>query len=315
MVVLMHSPMPSNSAPGLFLSTLSYLTAPCIGLFFMVSGALLLPVRSGLFSFLKKRFGKIIFPTLFWTAVYIAVNLYFSQSEVDLVRTLCSLPFSPQGHGVLWFMYTLAGLYLLAPIISGWLLNTSKREVEFVLALWTVTLCYPVIGLFADVSQGEQGILYYFTGYAGYFLLGYYMTRWPEGLKWKLLMPLLFIALCTPIAVKIMGWQTDFYEMFWYLSIFVVILTVNIFKAITQFNGNLRTSFLAKYTFGIYLCHILIMRHLLWKMPLIDGIASYPLQTIVVMILTFGLSLLLCMVIGRLPYAGYIIGTSSHKKS
>ena len=43
MVVLMHSPMPTENANGLLLSSLSYFTAPCIGLFFMVSGALLLP--------------------------------------------------------------------------------------------------------------------------------------------------------------------------------------------------------------------------------------------------------------------------------
>lgn len=44
MVILMHSPIPSsNNANGLLLSSLSYFTAPCIGLFFMVSGALLLP--------------------------------------------------------------------------------------------------------------------------------------------------------------------------------------------------------------------------------------------------------------------------------
>ena len=43
MVVMMHSPIPSADANGLLLSSLSYFTAPCIGLFFMVSGALILP--------------------------------------------------------------------------------------------------------------------------------------------------------------------------------------------------------------------------------------------------------------------------------
>ena len=46
MVVLMHSPMASAKAIGLLLSTLSYLTMPCIGLFFAISGALLLPVAT-----------------------------------------------------------------------------------------------------------------------------------------------------------------------------------------------------------------------------------------------------------------------------
>lgn len=34
MVICMHAPYPKEEADGLFLSTLSYLTAPCIGLFF-----------------------------------------------------------------------------------------------------------------------------------------------------------------------------------------------------------------------------------------------------------------------------------------
>ena len=43
MVVMMHSPIPSDNSDGIILSSLSYFTAPCIGVFFMVSGALILP--------------------------------------------------------------------------------------------------------------------------------------------------------------------------------------------------------------------------------------------------------------------------------
>lgn len=43
MVVVMHSPIPSDNSDGIILSSLSYFTAPCIGLFFMVSGALIFP--------------------------------------------------------------------------------------------------------------------------------------------------------------------------------------------------------------------------------------------------------------------------------
>ena len=45
MVVLTHTPMPGLGTPGVVLSSISYLCAPGIGLFFMVSGALLLPVQ------------------------------------------------------------------------------------------------------------------------------------------------------------------------------------------------------------------------------------------------------------------------------
>lgn len=87
MVVLMHSPIPSADAPGPFLTALSYLTAPCIGLFFMVSGALLLPVRQSYPEFLRSRMGRILGPTLFWTAVYVVLKLYQTPESVDLVRT------------------------------------------------------------------------------------------------------------------------------------------------------------------------------------------------------------------------------------
>ena len=63
------------------------------------------------------------------------------------VTDLFSIPFTAQGHGILWFMYTLAGLYLLVPIVSPWLRNASKHEIEIYLALWLVTLLYPYIGL------------------------------------------------------------------------------------------------------------------------------------------------------------------------
>ena len=52
MVVLMHSPVPSGQGSGIFLSTLSYLTMPCIGIFFSISGALLLPVSNVIIAFI-----------------------------------------------------------------------------------------------------------------------------------------------------------------------------------------------------------------------------------------------------------------------
>lgn len=118
LVVLMHSPLPSSNANGPFLSGLSYVTAPCIGLFFMVSGALLMPVKMDYFTFIRKRLSKVVIPTLAWTALYLLLRVYFSESELNIVRALASVPFSAQGEGVLWFMYTLIGLYLLAPILS-----------------------------------------------------------------------------------------------------------------------------------------------------------------------------------------------------
>ena len=148
MVVAMHSPIPSEAAQGYgtFLSSLSYFTAPCIGLLFMISGALLLPFsdKYDAISFLKKRLGKVLSPTLFWTAFYTLVKGLENGFNSDLIKYLFSIPFSAQGHGILWFMYTLIGLYLLAPILSYWLRSVAKKELQFYLVLWGISLCYPL---------------------------------------------------------------------------------------------------------------------------------------------------------------------------
>lgn len=162
LIVCMHAPVPSEQANGLFLSTLSYFTAPGIGLFFMLSGALLLPLKTDTFTFLKKRISKVVFPTLFWTLFYLGANVILRGETIDITKIL-SIPFSTQGNPVLWFMYTLIGLYLLSPILSRWLTNSSKKEVVFYLGLWGGK---SLLSTIKDVRWPKRR-------YYGYFILFY----------------------------------------------------------------------------------------------------------------------------------------------
>lgn len=316
MVVLMHSPVPSEKASGPFLAALSYFTAPCIGLFFMASGALLLPVKTDYVSFIKKRFSKILVPTLLWSIIYVIVNLYHSESEINILQRFASLPFSPQGEGVLWFMYTLSGLYLLAPILSAWLEKASQRELQIVLSLWCITLCYPILDCCVILNTTTSGILYYFTGYAGYFLLGYYLRKYPESISSFFAWTLAAAGAGLLLFLKYLNVQFDFYSLFWYESIFIAAMAVAIWKAVYKIGVANISSFgikVSKLTFGIYLSHILIMRHWLWHLDWINEIPNYPLQSIVIALLTFALSILLCRVLSKLPYSRWIIGYNGYR--
>ena len=312
MVVTMHAPMPNENAIGIFNAALSYYNAPCIGLFFMVSGALLLPIKSNGINSLKKRFAKIIGPTIFWSIFYIICRSIGSGTTVGIIKSIFSLPFSVQGHGVMWFMYTLAGLYLIAPIISAWLERASKREIEIYLILWLITTCYPLLQFFLNIEVGNTGILYYLSGFAGYFLLGYYLKKYPKSIPNVVLITAAIIAAIAPIICKITGIEVNMYEIFWYLSIFVVAMTAAIFSLI---NNNIKSNFngasisiISNLSFGIYLTHIFVMRYVLWKCDFIINIDSYIIQTIVIIILTFIGSLGLSYLIAKLPKAEYIIG-------
>lgn len=320
MVIFMHAPLPSEHANGLFLSTLSYLTAPCIGLFFMVSGYLLLPIHTPTEQFIKKRLNKVIFPALFWSLFYLGANAIFQHKEVNWLHSIFSLPFSTQGNPVLWFMYTLIGLYLLAPIISRWIESASRKEMEFYLGLWGISLCYPILSSFLTINQGTTGILYYFTGYAGYFILGSYLKKYPERISFKCIIPLMGIAILAPIICKIAQINVNFYEVFWYLSIFVVIQCIFWFRTITKlplkFSNRVETMLtrISNLSFGIYLIHIFIMRYILWECDFIQNMNSSILQTVTIAVLTFVLSTIACYLISWLPFSAYLIGYKSSKQ-
>ena len=314
MIVMMHSPLPGKEGDGLFLSSISYLTAPGIGLFFMVSGTLLLPVKLDTRSFLWKRFVKIALPTMLWTLLYLCCNVWMKDGNITW-RNILSVPFSAQGNPVLWFIYTLLGLYLLAPILSRWLAVANRKELEFYLCLWAVTLCYPVLRLFLDINSSNTGVLYYFSGYVGYFLLGYYLKTYPERVSYRWLLPAFLLSMVIPAVCKWKNIEIDFYSMFWYLSVFVAIQCVFWWKLVGslsfRWTSKMERSVLSevsKLTFGIYLVHIFIMRYLLWKWDFILGIHTYWVQTVTIIIFTFVGSLIITYLISLFPFAKYLIG-------
>lgn len=310
MIICMHAPMPNLNANGIILSTISYFTAPGLCLFFVISGSLLLPIKTDTTTFLKKRLGKVIMPTLVFTILYIILNCINGEQQ-NILKTICSIPFSAQGHGVLWFMYTLIGLYLVAPIISKWLDSASKREVELYLLLWVITLCFPILKLFVCINEGNTGVLYYFSGYIGYFILGYYLKKYPESISLKKLIIPCIIAIIAPIAFKVMHIEIDFYSMFWYLSIFVALLCTTIYVLISKIKIKKRggiVELISNLSFGIYLIHIAVMRFFIWELDFIININNYILQWITVVGLTFIISCSIAYVISLLPFGDYIIG-------
>lgn len=321
MIICMHAPMPSETANPLFLNATGYFMAPGLCIFFMLSGALLLPVKTDTFTFLKKRLGKVVSPTLCFTALYMILN-YLDGGQINWLQKICSIPFSNQGHGILWFMYTLIGLYFISPILSRWLEVVSKRELEFYLMLWGITLCFPLLSMFVETNLSNTGMLFYFSGYVGYFVLGHYLSKYLKTLSLKVMILPTMIVIAAPVAFKVLHIEVDFYSVFWYLSIFVAILTVTMFRLFTFKSIKLEKGTVAEriitttsgLSFGIYLIHIAIMRNLLWKQEWIINIPNYYVQYLVIVVLTFATSFIITYLISYLPFGDYIIGFKQKRK-
>ncbi|SET10957.1 acyltransferase [Prevotella sp. kh1p2] len=317
MVVLMHAPLPSKDATSFVVASTTFFSEPCIGLFFMLSGYLVLPVRKDVFIFLSERLHRILFPTLIWTFIYlIGFGIIFHD---DIVKVILSIPFQRQGSGILWFMYVLMGLYILAPIISPWLEKARKREILFVLSLWCITLCFPLLSPFLYLPEGTWGMLYYYSGYAGYFLLGYYIKKYEPKLHVFTIILIYIVPALIILLARI--YNVSFItQSYGYLSLFTLMMALAWFLLLQKIPNkaivNCRTRSIivnfSNYSFGIYLAHQLVKSQLVWRLSFIQE-HGCVFQILSTFLLTIIITYLIVLLLTKMPFSKYIIGYSNKR--
>lgn len=274
-VVCCHCTDPFNFYPGtspdienikFWGAAYGSLIRPCVPLFVMLTGALLLPVRLETSVFYKKRISRVFFPFLIWSVIYnlfpwitglLGVDSRFildffpysgeevmKQSLAVSMKYIAEIPFNFSILAVhMWYIYLLIGLYLYMPIFSAWVEKTSERGKLWFLAAWGVTLLLPYYNeyvaqyLWGTCSWNAFGMLYYFAGFNGYLLLGHYLRHheW-SGRKLLCWGPPMFIAgyLITFFGFRHVtsspGYTDEQLEMFFtYCSLNVLMMTIPIF--------------------------------------------------------------------------------------
>jgi surface polysaccharide O-acyltransferase-like enzyme len=191
--------------PSIAGAVYTVLVAVNCNLFFMITGALLLPVTQPGKVFAKRRLWAILPPLAVWTVVYLLEHAFLLHNFTP--RLLTSILFHPV-EGLLWYVYVLLVIYVTLPLVSKCIAAIGKRGVEVVLVLWVLSSFIPYQhGLFMEASQYSHNMFGAFANYYGYVLLGYYLHRYglplftrAQGWKWGLLldigivaMPLLFV--------------------------------------------------------------------------------------------------------------------------
>ena len=256
----------------------------CVPLFVMISGYFLLPVKMGLRDFLKRRLSRILIPFVVWYLAYCIFFIFYSgdtvgQATANFFSMLINFD-DRLGH--MWYIYMLVGLYLLAPIISPWLEKVGKRQMQFYLAIWLITTLIPYLNRFVSPEVwgacfwNPSPTFYYFTGFAGYFLLGYYVRRFGAASVWQalLLIGVGYIP-TTYFYIDSMYHFTEFQdlEMSWnFCTLNVAMMTYGVFCLFTKIRwqgslekkgllgwlGRLLSDF-AQRSYGIYLFHIMVL--------------------------------------------------------
>lgn len=315
-VLFVHAPIPFDGV-----TKGSFLLAPCnhflmaggVCVFFMISGALLLMKEQPLFEFYKRRFSRVVVPLIFWSVVYVLFEAACKGTGVeDTVGSILMIPFVPQAS-MMWFLYVLCGIYLVVPILSLWLQKASKQEVQAVLAIWLFTTLIPYLKLINPNFESlieRTGMLYYFCGFLGYAVLGFYIRKFStiklcnicyiSILAFSLLFPILIFRLSSVPNTVLLG----------SCNIAAVSLSYSIFVFFKNFRiSGYMEGFVvkfAKYSFGIYLCHMLFFE------PFKQMIASYHIHyaiQIPLTAITQGLiSFVFVWVLSKIKFSKYILG-------
>lgn len=215
-VVCCHSADPFNfyaGDPTVDIASIKYwgavygsLLRPCVPLFVMITGALLLPVKEESGPFYKKRISRVFWPFLVWSVLYNlfpwltgvlgfepdVILTFFPYAGEDVTRQALTVSLGyigqiPMNFSVvdvhMWYIYLLIGLYLYMPIFSAWVEKASEKAKLWFLFGWSVTLFVPYLREYVNpyiwgaCSWNEFYMLYYFAGFNGYLLLGHYLRH------------------------------------------------------------------------------------------------------------------------------------------
>lgn len=274
-VVCCHCTDPFNFYPGtapnigeikLWGAIYGSVLRPCVPLFVMITGALLLPVRGDTSTFYKKRIPHVFYPFLIWSVLYnlfpwitgllglnpqIILDFFpyageevMQQSFSVSLKYILMIPFNFSILAVhMWYIYLLIGLYLYLPVFSAWVEKASERAKLMFLLAWGVTLLLPYYYQFVSnylwgtCSWNSFGMLYAFAGFNGYLLLGHYLKNLEWSLKKTLAIGIPMFAV--GYAVTFLGFRhitalpeytDEMLELFFtYCSLNVVMMTIPVF--------------------------------------------------------------------------------------
>jgi surface polysaccharide O-acyltransferase-like enzyme len=292
-----------------------------VPIFFMISGALLIPKIDD-FDQYKKRILRLLITLIAWSFIYFIWNKYVMGNDIYLFKTIFSAIFTPvKAH--LWFLYALIGIYLVLPFIRKMFINLDFKEELWFVKLWVFFVggLY-IIRLILQLFSINTTIIYPIpiiqgTYYLGYFILGYIIYRYINKIhinNKNLILIAVSSLVVTIIGTFIASLVGDrYYEgLFAYRSLLYILAASSIFIFILRNNDVILTKkvkmiidLVSPYSFGIYLIHVIFLNifMLSFEMTNITALVGIPIYTI----LLFCISYLFVYILKKIKYVKEIL--------
>lgn len=306
-----------------------------IPIFVMLSGALLIGRKDSLADFFKKRLSRLFIPFLFWVAIYICYSVIYIKHSFDISNAI-DIFFGTSGTlGVaFWFIWMIIIIYCGIFVINKCIeFGNGKREnfeKELIGILTVLSVIYIVCSHFGLFSPYSSKLLY-FMSFITYIIIGYFISHYDlagSRISTNKMILVTLLVSCALYGYYIFGFvvpksiQAGHFVYKGYFNLLILTLSVNVFVLFKYLSktshfiniedkslGNALIT-VSKYSFGIYLCHYLILHILKINLYPLHHNQNPILWIPLLVILTVLISLAILGILNKIPYMNKFTGKS-----
>jgi surface polysaccharide O-acyltransferase-like enzyme len=281
MVVAIHVSTMFVNYPPLFKSpdfwianVLDSASRVAVPLFVMLSGMLLLTPskKDTTKEFFTKRLKRIAIPMVFWLLFFYFFKIFYFHKHLTPYSFLTDL-ISLNVYYHLYYLFIIAGLYVITPFLRTYLSAASKRQnIFFLCIMFALSILVVLTNYKFPSSKVTLNAFTYFLFYIPYFVAGHVLEK-VQLKKQEMVGAIAGYLLFAALTAVLDFWQIGskgfnnsyFYDhfsanvVFMSLTLFLILNNLPHFLQIsgTMFSRFIKTS--SGYIFGIYLVHVLFM--------------------------------------------------------
>ena len=304
-----------------------------VSLFFMISGALLLPKEEPVCVVWKKRLFPIVVTLFVFSLFYYTCNTYYNGESFeirDFMRRLYSLHLSPH----LWYLYAYIAFIMSLPFLRKLAHNVGGTHrfyylIGLAFGFQSIVPCVDYLLFHGEISiSGNLVPSWLLSDVVLYPLLGYFLEYYVDIHKAKKYIPFLIVA--DILTIIISGYMTYirgldmgvvfeegksqvFHKSFVmvnaitvFVSIKALCMSVSFPKTIVKFILTL-----GKCSFGIYLFHVFVKDRLgLWTIYdfMISLGMNAMLSSFVVCLIIMTVSYIITLIMSKVPVLRKLVG-------
>jgi surface polysaccharide O-acyltransferase-like enzyme len=278
--------------------------------FVMISGVIFLDKEKEItiHKLLKKYVLRIILALFIFGVPFAFMEIFFNshyQFNITQVGVSILNVFEGKLWDHMWYLYMIAGLYIMLPLFKFFVNSASKKTLEYVLIV--LFIFTSVIPTFQNMLSFKFGIYIPISSiFVFYLLLGHYIHQYNFCLNNRtiLLMVISYVLyiVLMPINNKFIN-VTNIIGLYGNISPLVVMITFCIFCYFHQnINSNKLFDFISPQIFGMYLIHQFFLNIFFKFIKFTPDRYPFVLVVIVIMIMTIILSLMFSIVFRKIKF-------------